>query len=371
MPTIDVVATALLTYAGHSAVACVIALLVARVLRRPHERDLVWKAALIVPLVTAPMAILGATAGATRIDLADLARRSRLVHLPGRKLLVRVLDDGAGPEVFRQLIDPVTRVLAAMAIGIAVACVALAGLRLVRRRRALAGALAGRNHVRELTAAGSSASIRLSSAIELQSPVALGASEICLPSTVLSDFPDAHRDTLIAHEMAHLERRDPFWFALAEGVAALTAFQPLVFVVLRAFRRDVELICDEAAVRCSSDRQALIGALALLASPFDPRSPIRGAATAYDGSPLVARATRIATLTLDGGEARDRRIALAMVVVLAATLCVVPVVSPAPRLADLPMSPRRAIEVARAEGRLVTVDSTVTERSTRLRVLIR
>jgi len=181
--------------------------------------------------------------------------------------------------------------------------------------------------------------VRLSSSAALQSPVAFRRTEICLPDEVVREFAEPHQRSLIAHEMAHLERRDPAWFAATEVIAALSAFQPLVHVVIRAFRRDVELICDEAAVRKTNDQRSLIGALALLASPFDPRSPLRGAATAYDGSPLVGRAERIAALGPDGSPARARRpIAIAVGAALAA-LCAIPVVSAAPRLTDYPDDP--------------------------------
>jgi hypothetical protein len=108
---------------------------------------------------------------------------------------------------------------------------------------------------------------------------------------------------------------------------------------VRAFRRDVELICDEAAVRRTRDQHSLISALALLAAPFDPRAPLQGAATAYDGSPLVGRAERIATLGPNLAPVSARRpIALAVAVALA-ILCAFPVVSAAPRLTDLPVDP--------------------------------
>ena len=50
MPIIDAAATALLTYAAHGFAACAVALITARFIRRPHDRDIVWKAALIAPI---------------------------------------------------------------------------------------------------------------------------------------------------------------------------------------------------------------------------------------------------------------------------------------------------------------------------------
>jgi beta-lactamase regulating signal transducer with metallopeptidase domain len=164
--------------------------------------------------------------------------------------------------------------------------------------------------------------------------------DICLPDDVVREFSEPHQRSLIAHEVAHLERRDPAWFVATETITALSAFQPLAAVVARAFRRDVELICDEAAVRQTNDQHSLISALALLASPFDPRSSLRGAATAYDGSPLVGRAERIATLQAATATPRRAPSLLFTLTAVLATLCAFPVVSAAPRLTDLPLDPR-------------------------------
>ena len=206
---------------------------------------------------------------------------------------------------------------------------------------------------------------------DLPSPVAFGQSGICLPANVFEHFSADHRDALVAHELAHLERRDPMWLLAAEAIATLTAFQPLIFVVTRCFRRDVELICDEAALFRTSDRRALIEALALLAAPFDPRAPLSGAATAYDGTPLVARAQRIATVALDARASRKSRVAALAVAAFATLLFAVPVVSAAPRMDDFPADPITGIEQLRAHGRTVLIDSSSTEIQKRTIVLLK
>lgn len=377
----DVVVTAVLTYGLHSAVACGIAIAISRRLKRPEDRDLVWKAALVAPVCSAA-ATIGVSIFGDRgafVDLANLIRHTLPFRLPGRQIMVRVVDDGSGPDVVRRLTDPVTSVLSGVVIACTLCVVGIAVARLIHRRRELSRGLATRRRIRELRLdAGRRNTITLSVAERLQSPVAISSAEVCLPTEVMDAFSEEHRRSLIAHEVAHIERRDPAWFLLAEIVAALSAFQPLVFVITRAFRRDVELICDEAAVRRTNDRAALIGALARLAAPFDPRAPMFGAATAYDGSPLVARATRIATLPLTSGSMAlrgSRRIALAVVVVLSALLALVPVVSAAPRASDFSASPDDVMRRARAEGHLVSVDSTVIvggmDLGTRRRTIVR
>ena len=340
MSIIDTVATGILTYAAHSFAACGFALLGARVIRRPQERDIIWKAALLVPIVTAMLAITASASGARGpfVDLGEIARQASPTQLPGRKVRIRVLRDGDISRVDRWFTDPVTSALSGGVVGLALLVVGVASTRLSVRRRRLGEAVATRIDIGEL-ALSTGESVRLSSSAELQSPVAFSGVEICLPDDVVREFSEQHQRSLIAHELAHLERRDPLWFAATETIAALSAFQPLVHIVVRAFRRDVELICDEDAVRRTSDQHSLIGALALLASPFDPRSPLRGAATAYDGSPLVGRAERIATLCLAPSPARGRRPIAVALAVAVAILCAFPVVSAAPRLTDFPLDP--------------------------------
>ena len=328
-------ATAIATYGVHSFAACVLALGANRVIRRPQDREVLWKVALLAPLVTAAALVLISTLSdhGTFVDLADLARRVLPTPLPGRDIQVRVLKLGDSSSVIRSFTDPVTSAISATTLIGASLCCFCAVLRLVYRRRRLLDAIAERRIVGQLPTVGGGA-LTLSTA-RLPSPLALGTREICLPTDVVATFSDTHQRSLIAHETAHLERCDPAWFFVLDAIAALS-FQPLASVVLRSFRRDVELICDEEAIRRTSDRGSLIAALALLASPFDPHSPLHGAATAYDGSPLVRRAQRIANLT--PGAARGvRRWTLLIAASLIAFLCAAPVVSSSPRLADLPI----------------------------------
>ena len=54
---------------------------------------------------------------------------------------------------------------------------------------------------------------------------------------------------VIAHERAHLARRDHWWKALGYLVLALHWFNPLVWVAYILFCRDIELACDEKVVK--------------------------------------------------------------------------------------------------------------------------
>src|ERR1700712_3819162 len=127
MPSfLDTIAATILTYAVHSAAACVIALLVARYMRRPQDRDLVWKATLVAPIFTTLGVMLaGNRRGAgSLIDLAVLLSRGTSWPLPGRRVMVHVTNDGFRDEVVRQFTDPVTTALTMSVFCIVSVCVA-------------------------------------------------------------------------------------------------------------------------------------------------------------------------------------------------------------------------------------------------------
>jgi beta-lactamase regulating signal transducer with metallopeptidase domain len=331
MPTtLDTIATILFTYAGHSAAACLVALGLARLLRRPQDRDVIWKAAIIAPLLTTAVAAARLATGA-QFDVSEWVRRAASYRLPGREVMVRITRDASGERIVHRVNDPVTLTIASIVVVVAAICIGIASVRMLSRYRRRGVLLADR---RSLT---TSADVRISIAVNLPSPVALGRREICLPLEVAAEFSADHRGALVAHELAHLERRDPAWFGAVEIIAAFSAFQPLIWPVVRAFRRDVELICDEAAVRRTSNPHALIGALAKLASPFDARSPMHGAALAHDGSPLVARAERIAALVRVDDARRVGARATLVAAALIAGLFAVPTIASSPRDPELPL----------------------------------
>ncbi len=60
---------------------------------------------------------------------------------------------------------------------------------------------------------------------------------------------EAQRSAVAAHETAHLRRGDHWWKLLGWLLLALHWFNPLVWLAYVLFCRDVELACDERAVR--------------------------------------------------------------------------------------------------------------------------
>lgn len=78
-------------------------------------------------------------------------------------------------------------------------------------------------------------------------PFILGifAPKIYLPS----GLPEAQRAPVLAHERAHLARRDHWWKPLGWLLLAVYWFNPLMWLAYVLLCRDIELACDERVVR--------------------------------------------------------------------------------------------------------------------------
>lgn len=81
----------------------------------------------------------------------------------------------------------------------------------------------------------------------VRSPFILGVIKprIYLPS----DLEEALLAPVIAHENAHLKRRDHWWKPLGFVLLAVYWFHPLVWAAYLLFCRDIELACDEKVIK--------------------------------------------------------------------------------------------------------------------------
>lgn len=95
------------------------------------------------------------------------------------------------------------------------------------------------------------ASVRLSDRVmlcdEIDQPFILGVVKpvIYLPS----DLDGKSQEYVLEHEKAHLARHDHWWKPLGFALLAVHWFNPLCWVAYILFGRDIELACDEKAVR--------------------------------------------------------------------------------------------------------------------------
>ena len=63
------------------------------------------------------------------------------------------------------------------------------------------------------------------------------------------DLQGTARQAVLLHEQTHIRRRDPLTKPLFYAVACLHWFNPLAWLAFYTFERDMEVACDEAAVR--------------------------------------------------------------------------------------------------------------------------
>lgn len=104
---------------------------------------------------------------------------------------------------------------------------------------------------------------------DIQTPFILGAIKprIYIPSGT----DEAQLPHIIAHENAHLKRRDHWWKPLGFLVLAIHWFNPLVWVAYILLCRDIELACDEKVIRDLNQSESVSYSEALLSCSVNRR----------------------------------------------------------------------------------------------------
>lgn len=311
------------TYAIHSTVLIAATWVICRFVPRLAlaTQEALWKLALFGGIATATVQIgagLGSPWGA--IELPEVMRAEAAptsVPIAGEPSAPKVLRHRAGeltitathaavaPPVVATS-TPVPRsggawpwvVLAAVAGG------AVLGLvRLAIAARRLRKQLLGRRDVVEdpvletflglCSKAGLGKRVRLSASPALSSPVALRR-EVCIPERAIEGLTPRQQEGMLAHELAHVVRRDPIWVIVAASVEAVFFFQPLNHLVRRKIEEVSEYQCDDWAARHTGTGVHLAKCLAEVASWIErePTAPL-AANMATPRSPIVRRITRL------------------------------------------------------------------------------
>jgi beta-lactamase regulating signal transducer with metallopeptidase domain len=130
-------------------------------------------------------------------------------------------------------------------------------------------------------------------------PMVLGARAptILLPGHAVDRLARAQLRSILAHELAHVRRKDYIVNLAQLAVECTSFFHPGARWISRRVRIEREHDCDDAAIAVTGDRSALAHALATL---DETRGDCRVAVAALSGT-LVERIERIA------GRANDRR----------------------------------------------------------------
>src|SRR5438067_8227332 len=332
----------LLTYLIHSSALLGLAWLVTRRRRlEPAASDLIWKVALLAGLVTGTIQ--------SRLDLST----PRAVTLPAAA-------SPAAPSVREPAIVPsnespvgttsptstTSTTSAALRAALPLLAILLwAGVALasslyyVARRLILVGRLAARRAVSDgplaatladlQRATGYRRRVRLTMARTISSPVALGLSEICVPELAVSELGAEQQRSMLAHELAHLARRDSLWLAGASLIERVFFFQPLNRLARRELETTAEFLSDEWAMRKTGSAVSLAKCLATVAE-WIQASPlgVPVAGLAERRSLLVSRIARLLDGSLSSTPASRRGWAVV------ATLAVIATVAAAPRVSQ-------------------------------------
>ncbi len=114
---------------------------------------------------------------------------------------------------------------------------------------------------------------------------------VCLPDWCVAQLHGAQRDAVLAHELAHLARRDPAWRLAARAAACVGWLQPLNRIALQRLDALAEQACDARAARAVADRHAVAQALVACASQVASgrRAPRLQPGMAATRSPLLRR----------------------------------------------------------------------------------
>ena len=219
----------------------ILAVLVLRILlRRAPKRVRPWLWGLVglrllVPLSWESAMSLLPTAETIPLDIAQAPTPAIHSGIGAVNALVNpVLEAGLQPSVGEsanplQILLPVLTALWLLGVA-AMAAYALGSYVHLRRKTATAVLL--RENLYESEA--------------VSSPFVLGLfrPKILLPFDLAAD----QAELVIAHEQAHLRRRDHWWKPLGYLLLAVYWFQPLVWVAYVLLCRDLELACDEAVI---------------------------------------------------------------------------------------------------------------------------
>ena len=276
MNPLDTLAAWLVTYALHSTLMLGLAWVVGATGRRgdgatrhPATTNLLWKVALVGGIVTAtaqtslgvrpagslalgsPLPAAGAPTPAPAY--AGEATVERAVEEVGK---TEGREDGRSNSATVDATRPPISATNLLVIGWGALSLLLvtwyAGRRLI-----LVGRLGDRRVVSEGPLPGVLAELRrqagvrrpvqLTSSATISSPVALGTGEICLPAAALVELEPTQQRAMLAHELAHLVRRDPQWLGLACLVERAFFFQPLNRLARSRMQQSAEYLADEWA----------------------------------------------------------------------------------------------------------------------------
>lgn len=144
----------------------------------------------------------------------------------------------------------------------------LALRRLLRSRVALHGGALADAFGRLRARAGGPRSIALSMSASIRVPLATGVvhPEIVVPRRAVAELAPSAQESMLAHELGHVVRRDPAWRLGLAFVQRVLFFQPLLGVAMRRITQHAEYLADAWAARHTAEPLALARCLTEIAA---------------------------------------------------------------------------------------------------------
>jgi len=264
----------LATYAIHSTVLivsawCIAASPLGRRLRLSESPDL-WRFALVGGVISATCLTLFAPVSGTWHLLSAMAARADY------QVVMRTESGSSFSSVptlaTRVTLHPLWPIIVAglwtliVAAGIGVIAVAHRRLRRLFAFQEQETNSIARNALTEIQRrAGVTRAIVLRVMPALETPVAIGQRLIGLPQRAIEEFDLPQLESVLAHELAHLERRDSTWLLLARLIEAVFFFQPLNRLARRRMVEASEFAADRWAVEVTAQPITLARCLAQVA----------------------------------------------------------------------------------------------------------
>jgi beta-lactamase regulating signal transducer with metallopeptidase domain len=281
----------LLTYAAHSTLLLGLAWLCARCLRPYRLKEIIWKTALVGGILTATLQVaLGISpltgqldllpSEAAQLELEQLSTFEVTFAPPGtddvpisrETLPLPAADVAPGTDsggqsssqdihatALKNNLTSTLRTGAGWLLAFWVVGSAVAILKLGHARRRLYAALKERRDIRDDSLAnifarlcmvtGPRKPVRLTYSSRISSPMTLSCREICLPRRAVTQLNAGQQESLLAHELAHVMRRDPLWLSLSLLLQCLFFFQPLHRLARQRIQECAEYLADDQATR--------------------------------------------------------------------------------------------------------------------------
>ena len=147
-------------------------------------------------------------------------------------------------------------------------------------------------HARDLAAHAGLPAPVLAELPGLDSPMLMPGGTLLVPDWAAT-LPASQQRALLAHELAHLQRRDPAWRLWQRAALLPLAWHPLARHAVRRLEALAEDACDARAAEWLGDGRALAECLATCLAHAGPRAGAPALAVAMAGEPgLVVRRVR-------------------------------------------------------------------------------